>query len=220
MSTIDYKQVFHGPRLSGGNMTGPVVAHLNRRVVLSEDGTESHGSTPVSIELEVTPVGPGDQNPDFRAASPFGKMPALVDGDYCLPDSSAIVHYLEAMHPEPALIPVEPRARARTIWFDEFADTVLGAAGMLAFEPSRQVEGGFTSYGDALWWTAYAMTTGVPTTPASGEGRLLGWLLSLYGLAIFGYLTATIASFFVGRDAQESKGPIAGNSDIRPRRPA
>jgi len=82
-----------------------------------------------SIELEVTPVGPGDQNPDFRAASPFGKMPALADGDYGLADSSAIVHYLEAMHPKPALIPSDPQQRGKVIWFDEFADTILAACG-------------------------------------------------------------------------------------------
>ena len=70
------------------------------------------------------PVGPGDPNPDFRAASPFGKMPALADGDYHLADSSAIIHYLEAKHPEPALIPADPKERGRTVWFDEFADTM------------------------------------------------------------------------------------------------
>jgi glutathione S-transferase len=60
-------------------------------------------------------------------------MPALQDGDYCLPDSSAIIHYLEAKHPEPALIPSEPRARGRTIWFDEFADTILFGCGQKIF---------------------------------------------------------------------------------------
>ena len=85
------------------------------------------------IELDVHPVGPGDQNPDFRAASPFGKMPALEDGDFRLADSSAIVHYLEAKHPEPALIPAEPELRGRTIWFEEFADTILAACGARMF---------------------------------------------------------------------------------------
>lgn len=85
------------------------------------------------IELEVRPVGPGDPNPDFRAASPFGKMPAFVDGDYSLADSSAIIHYLEAKHPEPALIPADPKLRGKTIWFDEFADTILAACGAKMF---------------------------------------------------------------------------------------
>ena len=71
--------------------------------------------------------------PDFCNASPFKKMPALQDGDFCLADSSAIIHYLEAKYPEPALIPAEPRARGRTIWFDEFADTILFACGAKMF---------------------------------------------------------------------------------------
>jgi voltage-gated potassium channel len=36
----------------------------------------------------------------------------------------------------------------------------LGAAGMLSFEPAAEVRGGFTSYGDALWWTAMLLTSG------------------------------------------------------------
>jgi glutathione S-transferase len=85
------------------------------------------------IELEVRPTGLADPDPQFRAASPFGKMPALVDGDYALSDSSAICHYLEAVHPAPALIPSEPKARGRAVWFDEFADTILFACGAKMF---------------------------------------------------------------------------------------
>ena len=81
------------------------------------------------IELELVPVGIGDPNPAFRAASPFGKMPALADGDYGLADSSAIIHYLEAKYPDPEMIPADPKLRGRTIWFDEFADTLLFACG-------------------------------------------------------------------------------------------
>ena len=85
------------------------------------------------IELEVTPVAPGDPNPEFRAASPFGKMPGFRDGDFGLADSSAIIHYLEAKFPEPPLIPAEPRARGKTIWFEEFADTILVSCGAKIF---------------------------------------------------------------------------------------
>ena len=85
------------------------------------------------IQLDSQPVGPGDPNPDFRAASPFGKMPAFADGDYRLADSSAIIHYLEAKHPEPALIPADPKLRGMVIWFDEFADTMLAGCGAKMF---------------------------------------------------------------------------------------
>jgi glutathione S-transferase len=81
------------------------------------------------IELELKPVGIGDPDPEFRAASPFRKMPALVDGDYKLADSSAIIHYLEAKYPDPEMIPADPRERGRAIWFDEWADTLLFACG-------------------------------------------------------------------------------------------
>jgi glutathione S-transferase len=86
------------------------------------------------IEVEARPVGIGDRSPDFLEASPFGKMPGFRDGDFAISDSSAIVAYLEAIKPDPALIPAEPRSRARTIWFDEFADTlVMGCGGKMFF---------------------------------------------------------------------------------------
>jgi glutathione S-transferase len=81
------------------------------------------------IEVDLQPTGFPNASPEFKAASPFGKMPALVDGDYLLADSSAIIHYLEAKYPEPELIPADPQLRGRTIWFDEFADTLLFACG-------------------------------------------------------------------------------------------
>lgn len=77
------------------------------------------------IAIESRAVGIGSMDEGFRAASPFGKMPALVDGDYMLADSSAIVHYLEAIHRDVALIPEEARSRGKVIWFEEFADTIL-----------------------------------------------------------------------------------------------
>ncbi len=85
------------------------------------------------IEMKVERVGLGDANPGFLAASPFRKMPALRDGDYCLADSSAICHYLDAKHPKPALIPADPHLRGRTVWFDEFADTILFECGRKLF---------------------------------------------------------------------------------------
>jgi glutathione S-transferase len=85
------------------------------------------------IAFEPKAIGLGDPDPEFRAASPFGKMPALVDGDYRLADSSAIIHYLEAKYPDPELIPADPELRGRTIWFDEFADTILFACGAKMF---------------------------------------------------------------------------------------
>lgn len=77
------------------------------------------------IAFDLVPVAIADANPAFRAVSPFGKMPALDDDGFGLADSSAICHYLEAKYPEHPLIPSEPKQRGQTIWFEEFADTIL-----------------------------------------------------------------------------------------------
>jgi voltage-gated potassium channel len=93
---------------------------------------------------------------------------------------------------------------------------LLGAAGMLSFESAREVDGGFVNYGHALWWTGMLVASiGTDYWPVSTEGRLLTMLLTAYGLAVFGYITATLASFFVGRDAQEGSAPVAGNADMK-----
>lgn len=87
------------------------------------------GEKGIQLDLRRTGDAPGQPGPDFLAASPLRKMPALVDGDFSLADSSAIVQYLEALRPAPNLIPTEPRARGRTIWFEEYGDTILMACG-------------------------------------------------------------------------------------------
>lgn len=74
-----------------------------------------------------------------------------------------------------------------------------GAAGMYAFEPAA-----FDSYASAVWWTAMLVTTiGSEYWPESAEGRVLCLLLAVYGLAMFGYVTATLATFFIGRDTEQ-----------------
>ena len=81
--------------------------------------------------------------------------------------------------------------------------TLAGAAGMYAIEDRRV----FATYGDALWWTAMMMTTmGSDAWPRTAEGRLLCLALALYAFAIFGYVTATLASFFVAQDARRPPG--------------
>jgi voltage-gated potassium channel len=89
-----------------------------------------------------------------------------------------------------------------------------GAAGMYAFE--NEVPGGLDNYSEALWWTAMIMTTmGSQYWPQTLEGRMLCFLLALYAFAIFGYVTATLATYFVGQDAESSEAKLAGAEDVR-----
>jgi glutathione S-transferase len=79
------------------------------------------------LDLQLVAAGLGQGPAEFKQASPFSKMPGFQDGDFMISDSSAIITYLEAIKPDPNLIPAEPRSRARAIWYEEFADTIAGA---------------------------------------------------------------------------------------------
>jgi voltage-gated potassium channel len=91
--------------------------------------------------------------------------------------------------------------------------TLVGAAGMYVFESPFE---GFTSYGDSLWWTVMMMTTsGSGYWPQTLEGRILAFFLAIYAFTMFGYVTATIASFFIEREADSDDSEIAGQKLIK-----
>jgi voltage-gated potassium channel len=88
-----------------------------------------------------------------------------------------------------------------------------GAAGIFAFEADENP--GIHSYSAALWWTAMMITTvGSDYFPRSLEGRILCLLLATFAFAIWGYLTATLATFFVDRDAASNQGEVVGAKQL------
>lgn len=88
----------------------------------------------------------------------------------------------------------------------------IGAAGLYGYE--KDVNAGFKNYSSALWWTAMlVMSMGTENWPVTPEGRILTFMVALYGLAVFGYITASIASFFIGRDIAGPKGPDHAETD-------
>jgi voltage-gated potassium channel len=88
-----------------------------------------------------------------------------------------------------------------------------GAAGMFAFE--KDSPGGLKNYSTALWWTTMIITTlGSEYWPTTTEGRILCIILAIYAFAVFGYITATIATFFIGKDAESKNTEIAGSRQI------
>jgi voltage-gated potassium channel len=90
---------------------------------------------------------------------------------------------------------------------------LLGAAGMYAFE--KDVPNGLRTYPEALWWTAMLLTSmGSAYWPETSEGRVLCFLLAVYGFTVFGYFTATLASFFMGRDAENPEAEVAGAAAV------
>jgi voltage-gated potassium channel len=91
--------------------------------------------------------------------------------------------------------------------------TFASSAAMYAFESGNS---GFETFSDSLWWTAMMITTsGSAYWPVSPEGRILAFLLALYAFTIFGYVAATLASYFIEREADSEYSEIAGQKQIR-----
>ena len=90
-----------------------------------------------------------------------------------------------------------------------------GAAGMHAFEKDNADGRGLNDYASALWWTAMMVTTvGSEYWPQTVEGRVLCLILALYAFAVFGYVAATLSSFFIERDAASDNAETAGAESI------
>lgn len=68
------------------------------------------------VAEEVERAAEARRSPEFLALNPYGRIPVLVDrdeagGEWVLWESTAILEYLEAKHPEPPLVPKLPTDR-------------------------------------------------------------------------------------------------------------
>ena len=100
------------PILHGASVS-PFVRKV--RVALQEKG----------VAYESKQVLPFGEQPELLAMNPLQKIPVYQDGDFKLPDSSAILQYIERTHPNPALYPVDAKQFAWALFLEEFADTRL-----------------------------------------------------------------------------------------------
>ncbi|HKU38524.1 MAG TPA: glutathione S-transferase family protein [Polyangiales bacterium] len=75
------------------------------------------------------------KSPEYLALNPNGAVPTLVDGDFVLTESRAIMQYLASKKPEADLLPRDERARADVIRW-QFWDAVHFSAhvGTLVFQ--------------------------------------------------------------------------------------
>lgn len=74
--------------------------------------------------VHLVKAGGEHKQPAYQRLNPAKLVPTLVDGEFVLNQSLAIIEYLEQIHPEPALIPKKPRdaAQVRTMALDMAAD--------------------------------------------------------------------------------------------------
>jgi glutathione S-transferase/RNA polymerase-associated protein len=86
------------------------------KIALYEKGVAFALKTP-------TAIGSGQVNRDFLAASPRGEVPALLDGDFAVFDSTVILEYIEDCFPEPRLLPRDPKLKAKARMIEDAMDT-------------------------------------------------------------------------------------------------
>src|SRR4051812_31725304 len=117
-----------------GNVNDKSFNTLKIRFALAELGA-AYDFAPVDL-----PKGEA-RTPDFLRINQHGKVPVLVDGDFALPESDAILWYLGEKYPDAKLLPRSDggaatlQARAQILRFCGIAST--------AFYPAS-----------AEWWTA------------------------------------------------------------------
>ena len=89
---------------------------------------------------------------------------------------------------------------------------LAGAVGVLFFD--RSVDGApIQTFGDALWWSATMVTTiNNEAYAVSAEARVIAVLMRVYAVSVFGFITASIASYLVGREAEARAGPEGGEA--------
>jgi glutathione S-transferase len=67
----------------------------------------------IQLEEHVLDMGKGaHKSPEYLAINPNGAVPTLVDGDFVLTESRAIMQYLASQKPESGLLPRDEKLRA------------------------------------------------------------------------------------------------------------
>ncbi len=91
---------------------------------------------------------------------------------------------------------------------------LAGAVGGLYFD--RDVEDApIQSFGDALWWSATMVTTiNSDKYVVSLEGRVIAILIRLFAVSVFGFVTASIATYLIGT-AAIADGPVSKDANLR-----
>lgn len=159
----------------------------------------------IDFETRVAQLGGGD--PDLARANPRGEVPALVDGEVRIFDSSIILEYLEDKWPTPPLLPSAPADRARVRMIEEVCDGPFEAAcwGMTELLVFKRADG--------------AVATAMQARAAQDVGAICGWLARQLGdrdyfngadfgfgdIAVFPYLQ--IAALY--KLAPAEGGPLA-----------
>lgn len=96
------------------------------------------------------------------------------------------------------------------------AALAVGLGALAVLDAERDAEGAnLTTFGDALWWASTTVTTvGYGDRfPVTLEGRLVAVALMLVGIGLVGAVTAAVATWILGRVAEERAAVEAAQGD-------
>ncbi len=92
------------------------------------------------LSFRTVEITPGMGQVDVFKLSGQRKVPVLLDGENVLSDSSAIIRYIEKLHPHPNLIPSNPEEMALVHLIEDWADTTLANSCLLAFLEAASID--------------------------------------------------------------------------------
>ena len=199
------------------------------RIALREKGVDFEPVTPMGL-------GAGAGMEDFLAASPRGEVPALIDGETRVFDSTIILEYIEDRWPTPTLLPAGAAERARVRMIEEVMDThyeainwALGeigwfkrAEGGLAaelIEAARRQTAGFQTWlegqlGDRAWFNGEAFGWGdLSVVPYVAASAALG-NPPPEGSKLAAWLTRALERPSVATTVGEARGFDRGTVDV------
>jgi glutathione S-transferase len=159
----------------------------------------------LAFDLETPRVlGSGNSAGPFAAASLRLEVPALIDGDARIFDSTIILEYLEDKFPSPALLPRDPAARAEARMIEDVCDTLYEAInwGLGEIQWFKRAEG--------------RLADDLKTKAASQTRELLEWLTGKlgtrqwFGGTTFGWADLSVAPY-LNRSVHYGIGPATGS---------
>lgn len=153
--------------------------------------------------VPVEAVNVADSGRSAQEHNPLGKVPTLVlDDGTALFDSRVITEALDALFPEPRLIPGDPRKRALVRHFEALADGICDVLIPVVLDSRRPPEQRDAAYTTKLLGKVEASLKYLE--PVVGGRALVGEAFSLADIAVvcaLGYINLRRPELLDGRDA-------------------
>ncbi len=100
------------------------------RIALDEKGLEAELVSLDFLKRE-------HRAPEYLEKNPYHRVPTLEHDGFLLYESTVILEYLEAIHPEPALVPADPKLRALVSMHMKLCDVEFGSQTRPLIFPAR-----------------------------------------------------------------------------------